>query len=570
MANRFTIRLIAAAWLLWQSVAMALATDPAPVNPKSGQPSTPRAEDANSPSAKKSASEAKRKPPIAVAIETTHILQPLQADGSPDYLAALNEHARHGTTPQNNAAVQLWQAFGPEIVPSEIDSEYTKLLGSKPLAPGADYFVICNEMAQRWLKGAPSTHDDDQDDDNLQSQFATASAQPWSAKDYPMVAQWLQLNETPLRLLTQAAQRPQFFEPMVSPSKNLPAITNVVQPSQQTIVNFKLAFEARAMLHLKAVEIDAAWDDLIACHRLLRRMASMPLVRYDMDLLNAENDLCQTELMFLHSAHLAVKPLQRMQAEWAALAPPPSLADRIDLGSRYRFLLDQHGQEGLQQLLGDAFAVNDETALRKAVADPQFDWNEPLRLGNQWYDRQMAISRIADRHQRDLAMEQLQGDLAKMAEETSAASILGLNWFTRKSARAALGRRAVGELLKLEQFDNDLEEFGSALQTEDQHVIHMSFMQIGFALAAYRAEHGEYPQRLEALTPKYLAKLPHDLYGASGVLHYRRQVGGYRLYSVGPNGLDEQSNNAERYYDSDDIAVSITDPTPMTHSQATD
>jgi hypothetical protein len=34
--------------------------------------------------------------------------------------------------------------------------------------------------------------------------------------------------------------------------------------------------------------------------------------------------------------------------------------------------------------------------------------------------------------------------------------------------------------------------------------------QVGFALVAYRADHGHYPSHLPALVPKYLASVPDD------------------------------------------------------------
>jgi len=62
---------------------------------------------------------------------------------------------------------------------------------------------------------------------------------------------------------------------------------------------------------------------------------------------------------------------------------------------------------------------------------------------------------------------------------------------------------------------------------------------IACALDRYWLAHGEFPEKLEALTPQFIAKLPHDVINGEP-LHYRRTVvGQYVLYSVGWNETDD-------------------------------
>ena len=62
--------------------------------------------------------------------------------------------------------------------------------------------------------------------------------------------------------------------------------------------------------------------------------------------------------------------------------------------------------------------------------------------------------------------------------------------------------------------------------------------QVALSLAAYKADHGDYPPSLPALTPGYLPAIPEDLFSGKSPL-YRPERGGYLLYSVGPNGSDD-------------------------------
>jgi hypothetical protein len=57
------------------------------------------------------------------------------------------------------------------------------------------------------------------------------------------------------------------------------------------------------------------------------------------------------------------------------------------------------------------------------------------------------------------------------------------------------------------------------------------------ALQAWRAEHGGYPDSLDALVPDLLDSVPADPFGR-GALKYRREGEKYLLYSVGPGGQD--------------------------------
>lgn len=62
---------------------------------------------------------------------------------------------------------------------------------------------------------------------------------------------------------------------------------------------------------------------------------------------------------------------------------------------------------------------------------------------------------------------------------------------------------------------------------------------IACALERYRLANGVFPDTLNALVPRYMAKLPHDIVTGEP-LHYRRTPDGlYLLYSVGWNGIDD-------------------------------
>jgi type II secretory pathway pseudopilin PulG len=86
-------------------------------------------------------------------------------------------------------------------------------------------------------------------------------------------------------------------------------------------------------------------------------------------------------------------------------------------------------------------------------------------------------------------------------------------------------------------------------------------LHLAFALAAYRADKGSYPEKLEALTPAYLPRVPDDLF-SGGALIYQPTKDGFLLYSVGVNGRDEQGLGYEDEPRGDDLNVRIPVPAP--------
>lgn len=67
---------------------------------------------------------------------------------------------------------------------------------------------------------------------------------------------------------------------------------------------------------------------------------------------------------------------------------------------------------------------------------------------------------------------------------------------------------------------------------------------VACALERHRLAHGQYPEKLEALAPRFLNPVPHDL-TTGEPLHYQRTDDGlFLLYSVGWNELDESGELA--------------------------
>jgi hypothetical protein len=204
-------------------------------------------------------------PKITISKETTFITQPLRSDGTPDYVAALNHRMSQGVTPDNNAAVLLIKAFGQEDLSDSLHAELCKSLGIEPLPKQGNYFVDATVAIRRWRVAEPQKLRN-MTDDQISKQIERASEIPLSENEFPIVAEWLTTNEEALKLVTEATGRTRYFRP-VSLVKGSPLMT-ALKPELQRYRFAADALAARAMLRLQQGQIDDAWSDLLACHRL--------------------------------------------------------------------------------------------------------------------------------------------------------------------------------------------------------------------------------------------------------------------------------------------------------------
>lgn len=80
---------------------------------------------------------------------------------------------------------------------------------------------------------------------------------------------------------------------------------------------------------------------------------------------------------------------------------------------------------------------------------------------------------------------------------------------------------------------------------------------LAFALAAYRAHHGRYPEKLTDLA--YLGDVPDDLFSGKPLV-YRPSSDGYVLYSVGANARDDGGRGPDDTPPGDDLSVRMPLP----------
>lgn len=506
-----------------------------------------------SPADEKEAAKPAKQQVIKISKETTRILEPLREDGYPDYIKALDDQIRQGVTAENNVAVPLWQALGPKEIGEDARDEYFRRLGIKSLPEDGPYLIDFFEYVDKKLADDASP-----DEDEAHDMYDAALERPWTTKEMPVVAQWLKTVEPQRKLFLEASRRPRYYSPMISSdddANHSAMVISVMLPAISQFRNAARVLMIHAMHELGEGNVDAAWEEIIAIHRLSRTAGQGTtlidaLVSYAIDGIASGG----VEQVVKHGK-LAARQANKFRADLAALPPPPSSVDKIDNAERFMYLdcvcvIARVGPDALDALtdgVDDDLAPN---ALKRALTNSFIDWNTVLRMGNRFYDRLVAAGKMKDAGQREKAMDKIDEDIKKVA----AAVKKGLPGTPLLLLGGKPGRQMISKHMGGIFISLLLPALNSVMHAEMRTTTQLKLADTALALAAYRADQGEYPVELSALVPKYIKRLSKDDF-FDEPLRYERRGSGFLLYSIGRNREDDDG----RYHDDepkgDDISI---------------
>jgi hypothetical protein len=503
--------------------------------------------------AKDADKEKKPAPKFTVAKETTYVSGTLDKDGYIDYEAALNDQLAKGITPATNANVLLWKAIGPRPEGAAMLPEYFRRLGIEAPPEGGKYFVGLGAYAKDVLKlpaGPPTTE--------LLNQMDQASQRPWAAKDLGNIASWLDANEKPLALLIEATKRPEYYNPLVTrhTDKGPGGLIGALLPSVQKCRELASALTIRAMLRVNDCKFDEAWQDLLACHRLGRLLARGGCLIESLVGIAINQIACNADLAFLERAGLSAQKAQACLRDLQQLPPLAPVADRVNLLERFTYLesvmmLHRHGIGYLEGLASVQPPKHPDPKFQRVLDN--LDWDPALKTGNRWYDRLSTAMRIKDRPERKKQLDQIEEDLKALKKKLAASNLAEVLAGAKEPDKET--SQKLGDILVclLVPAVSKVQQAADRTGQTQQNV------HVAFALAAYRAKEDRYPPTLDALAPKYLERVPGDLFSGKGLI-YRRTETGYLLYSVGVNGKDDGGHGPEDEPAGDDLRVRMPLP----------
>ncbi len=478
------------------------------------------------------------KPPtIEISKETTVLTEPV-VNGRIDYLAALNKQTSRGVTPQNNAAVLFIQAIGPREIREELRPKYFRLLGVKPLPAKGNYLKrLTNELIKSYGK---------------------ASEGPWSADEFPKMAEWLQQNEAPLALILKGSQRSEYFTPLVGTPGEGPALIAVLLPMLQEARGMVRALSLRALLNIRRGELAAARRDLLACHRIGRLVSRNPTIIGQLVGYAIESIAFEADCALVRHPRLTAREALDYREQLRNLPEVPDMAELVDRMERFMFLdcmltiadgnvSTKELAEGLANI-GLHIPSGAVLDAGRYIADSFVDWNTVLRDSNKFYDRMAAAMRVTDYEERRQALRKIEREMNGFRAGVSGSDPLSATLalltprksLTSQTSKVFLAILCPGVL--------------QATRAETRAHERAELLDLALSLAAYRADAERYPDALANLTPEYLSSVPNDVFTGENLV-YRRSGAGYVLYSLGENQTDDGGRTYGDLPKADDLVV---------------
>jgi hypothetical protein len=486
-------------------------------------------------------------PGFTIGKDTTYVTGPVDADGLIDYETALNQKLSEGVTPENNANVLLWKAFGPHPEGSNLPADYFRWLGIEPPPEGGDYFIDLSRFLNEQLKIV--------DPDSTQTILAeqgAATDRAWTTGDHPQIADWLKANEKPLGVVIEATKRTRYFNPLLARDKQNRAtgLFSALLPTVQECRAVGAALVARALLRLGEGRFSEGWQDLLAGHRLARLLVGRGTMIEGLVGIALDRIATRADLAFLDTGLTAAHLRQCLQ-DLRHLPPMLSMAETVSTSDRFLFLdavmmTHRHGRAYIDSFLNEKTDLPGRASKRFLS---KIDWNAALRNGNRLYDRMAAAMRIRDRACREHEFDLIEDEINTLRESCEKSRGAGDSLFgSDHSGRFQEHRFGDVLLVVLTPSVRKIQDAYDQAEQVRRNV------EVAFALAAYRADHDRYPSKLSDLSPAYLAKVPGDLYSGRDLI-YHLSPKGYQLHSIGVNGIDEDGRALEDMPPGDDLGI---------------
>ncbi|MDP6633795.1 MAG: hypothetical protein QGG42_02775 [Phycisphaerae bacterium] len=507
---------------------------------------------------------------VTVSKATTYFTGPLNKNGTVNYVAAYNNLNGKGVTRDNNAAVLLLRAIGPEGMRNgknypkadAIEKRTLELLEMNEWSEKGNYFVDVNDYVSKVFPDDPDSDEAVAFEERFFKSYdkLTGSLVPAGSRDHPEYAKWLEMNRGPLALVTAASKRSRYFVPAVSRSDPPRLFDSVLGELDPTIRCRKLtmALVSRAMLKAGDGDIVGALADLLTVHRLARLLGEDLVMVHLLSAIGVDKSAYDGDLALIAGGKLSGSQAREYLKQLRQLKALPEFADVINVDERVHKIecLIMSGRIGLP-----IFEEDGKTQMPVNV-----DWDLLLTTYNQLLDECVKALRQPTLVEARTGLEKIRKQITDEGlidveavklnmnnpDETKAAVEHSLRHFQKTVDR--FGVENVGKLSRAfaQEEAYPKQHIERALELWYRIRARADLTRISLAMIAYKADKAQYPETLAALRPKYLKAAPKDRFTGKP-LKYTRKGDGYVLYSVGKNLKDDSGDDEDR----NDIVIRI-------------
>ena len=440
---------------------------------------------------------------VPIGYATTRLTEPISSNGGINYVRALNQLACKGVTGSNNAAVLLIRAVGPGQFPERTwyGKNILRQLDMPPFAPSASRLISLSDWIEKHPLPANSSRD------ARRRMELRLGSEPWTATNYPVIAQWIRANNRPLLLLAQATRRPRYYVPLESPDHGL---VHARVPLLRPLTRLTSVAAMRGMLRLGQGNIAGAtrWANRI--HRLAVLVMQAPDVVSYLVGLRFENIAMRMLQAVANSGRLSVKQLDALSHSVESLAELPPLTEALNdqryTGLSMLMMLDQNGLMILR--------IHHVSRTEKEFVNAIFpiDYAAMMRRENRIFDKEVAAAKRTDFLEECRERQRLKNVINGYASPLRVA-------LNPADIAVVLANPAAVHIASYRR--------GAA--------VIRCLTEVAIALAQFKLVHGSYPAALADLVPGELKSPPIDAF-SGGPFQYavtsdRR---GFRVKSHGP------------------------------------
>ena len=338
----------------------------------------------------------------------------------------------------------------------------------------------------------------------------------WDAEEYPEMAEWVAAHDEFLNRAAHAVRRERYVLPFRRDGENMSLLVTIMPDIsfQRVLIN---GFRIRATMYLQQSETEKALADAESIWRLGRHLRRMPRLIPGLTGMACEQSAGELTLEILRRN--TVSP-ERMAAFSEILEALPAPASEKEM-------------EDVEHWAGYEF----------------FD-SVPMDVLSEYMDNNLVLGKNNSRINLTAAAERYT-QLRKMDEEKALEIAREYSWkiFISWSVRARSER--IAEIL-YHLLSPGIE---SVRKHADRAECAFQLTRLTLSLKRYRAQHGVYPDSLDALAPEYFAQIP-LMTGLTRseprTLTYARRDDGFLLAAVKPGFDPEKEPTREEYeYDSE-------------------
>ena len=523
-------------------------------------------------------------PKIVVSKETTHITAPLAADGYPDYHAVLLADMKQGVTPDNNGAIPFVRTYWSEIsqnMSPEQKAWFLKELGIDeparedsltPIDTPANRRSALAVLRKHLNRSKPDPNypftqdqiseidpffngpvDEVMHDDRL-NEFIWGCEpveRPWTRNELSFLADWIEENEAAIDRLVEAAESKDWYMPFGPPEANrgLIGYTLWIQITRDAT----RMLQTRSMYYLGTKQYDKAARDAVTIIHIAKKLANKSTFQIDSMVTIAISSIGYQQVKEIASnPDVPLSVLKYLQQELEVATFQCNLFRVTDIGQRYAILDNVLGEGRIEFF--PRFYYGGEVPQHEKIAfflasRLSVDWNQFLKILNDYYDKSSAIYALPTYRQQCVAAEALLNNLEK--QRITLDQVSDIYYFSSPYSRGV----ALGRYLLSDGWDPLSYSNAYFRNTNDREICRLVV-----ALSVYRALHDKYPESLDELTPKILAKLPLGAFSEKP-FEYRRIVEkneeGYLLYALGVNGVDDGGSCSDMHTRTTGISCSF-------------